>query len=227
MAVLIAAAAAPAVASEQFRQSFAQRYSAMTPGVSTGTATILEIFDPGEPRGRPARAVRELTVRFHKGTRFDSSAAPRCTVSRRRLERRGAGACPRASVVGAGSAELRSATRPLESVKVTAFNRRRGPVILMKPKRSRTFTLRSAIDGRRLTTRFPRQCESGSGCAPGEAVLTRYRVTLSSRTANGTRYITTPESCPRSEHWTVDAAVRYSDGYEERRLRSGSPCLRR
>lgn len=222
---LIAGAAVPAAASEQFRQSFAQRYSAMTPGVSTGTSTILEVFDPGEPRSRPGRAVRELTVRFHRGTRFDTEAAPRCGASRQRIERHGRSACPSASEVGTGSAELRTAVRPFESARATAFNRRGGFVTLVEPKRSRAFTLRSTIDGRRVTTSFPRQC--GSTCDPKDAVITRFRLTIAARAKGDARYLRTPPKCPRSERWTIDATVRYGDGYEERRLQASSPCIRR
>lgn len=222
---LLAGAVAPAAASEQFRQSFAQRYSAMTPDVSTGTSTILEVLDPGEPRSRPARAVRQLAVRFHRGTRFETQAAKRCDAPRRRLERRGRGACPSASAIGTGSAELRTEVRPLESARATAFNRRDGFVTLVEPKRSRAFTLRSTIDGRRVTTSFPRQC--GSRCDPKDAVIARFRLTIASRAKGDARYLTTPPKCPRSERWTIDATVRYGDGYEERRLQASSPCIRR
>lgn len=221
----VAMAAGPAPASEQFRQSFAQRYSAMTPGASTGTSTILEVLDPGEPRSRPSRGIRELAVRFHRGTRFDPSVAKRCDAPRRRLERRGRSACPSASAIGTGRAELRTEVRALESARVTAFSRRRGYATLVEPDRSRAFTLLSEMDGRRVTTRFARQC--GSRCGPGDAVITKFRLTIASRAKGSARLIETPPKCPRSERWTIDAEVRYDDGYEERRLRATSPCIRR
>src|SRR3989442_7891674 len=104
--------------------SYELQYTTTTPSSSAGFDYASETTDPAMPGGTP-QAVRELKVKFHPGTRFDTRVPPVCRASDADFRDRGERACPISSEVGSGEAVVVSGFGPpVDPIKETikAFN---------------------------------------------------------------------------------------------------------
>jgi len=177
-------------------------------------------FAPREGQAKPP-ALRRVVLEFPRGFRFDTSVPDRCEASDEQLMVEGAGACPEASLVGAGTADGLSGSGPPADparLQVRIFNDGDGVIFLL------TFTgtnqtaavARGRFDGRTLATELP----AVPGAPPdGESVLTRLDVRvfeISSGSGSGRRaYAMTPGRCPIRGGWTFRTTFSFADGTTE------------
>jgi hypothetical protein len=134
--------AVAAVALGATTQRFKQTFTKQTPNTSTGIAVDLSSSNPEntEKNGQP-EALRQLDLKFAKGTDVNPAAVAKCGASNVELEQQGADACPDKSSIGTGSATAKFASpttpdgRPLPDpqVVVEAFNARGGLVLHLQP----------------------------------------------------------------------------------------------
>jgi hypothetical protein len=211
---------ANSLASSQFAATAEVTYLSQKLRSSSGLRTVITWSDPGEPSGKP-KAVKSFNLRFHRGTKFDTSALPMCKASRTAVRRLGTRACPAASKLGSGYTEaIASADIRFKTV-VTLFNARRQIIVLVQVN-GRTLTeFRDDVKGRSLAV----NAEIPSGIS-----LTKLdvRIPAHSRTSGGKRiaYMRTPGVCPVSGAWTTLVTLTYVDGSSQA-ITTASPCSQR
>jgi hypothetical protein len=203
--VLVPAAAA----SPSFSSSFQLSYLTRQPGAAAGQAIGMTWTDPGAPNQVP-KTIKRIDLRFHPGTRFDTSALPRCRASDERIKAKGAKACPARTVLGRGHTVGVSTSGAEFTTDVTLFNARGQIVVLVTLQGVVLTEFRDRVKGRTITIE--------PALPPGVA-LKRLQI----RIGRHGRYMTAPPTCPG--RWTTVARFRYTDGSAET-LRSRSPCRR-
>jgi hypothetical protein len=165
--------------------------------------------DPGEPGGKP-KEIQRVTLRFHSGTRFDTSALPICRASDAKVRRRGPSACPASTRLGSVQTESVIGTGQRYNAKVFLFNARRQIIVVV-------------TIGGRLITEFRDDVRGGSItinlAIPRGIALTTLHVEIPShlrkRGRKRTTYMRTPRVCPDSGTWTTSATYSYRDGSTE------------
>jgi hypothetical protein len=216
---LAAGAGAVAVASPQFSSTFGLTFSAATPGAPSGLDVSATWSDPGGSNGVP-KAVTKLEFVGPPGTKFDTSALPRCRASDEDIANLSVRACPRSSKIGSVKGKGLIVTgNPFNTV-ATLFNGPRQIIVIVR-----------LVDDGRLITYF-RDDVSRSSVAvnlkiPGGVALTSFEAHLPRhyRKYRGKRrsYLRTPSTCPASGVWTITAIFTYRDGTTETRT-STTPC---
>jgi hypothetical protein len=207
----------PAAASPEFAATFEMHYGSSVPGTSTSLSTHMTWTDPGETAAKP-KEIKTIVFRFHRGTRFDTSALPACRASDKAVSDKGAAVCPRGSRVGSGSTKVNTGTSPIFGTQVTFFNARHQLIVLVKAAALTITVFRDEVVGDTITvnTKIP----------PGFA-LTDLQVVFRThnRRAAGRRrsYFRTPPTCPASGVWTTTATFTYTDGSSQT-LTSTTPC---
>lgn len=216
---LVAGTGAVAIASPQFSSTFALTFSAATPGSPSGLDVSASWNDPGGVNGVP-KAVTKLEFVGPPGTRFDTSALPRCKASDEDIANLSIRACPRSSKVGSVKGQGLIVTgHPFNTV-ATLFNAHRQIIVVVR-----------LIDDGRLVTYFRDDVRRSSVTVnlkiPGGVALTKFDAHLPRhfRKVNGKRraYMRTPPTCPPSGLWTTTAIFTYRDGSTERRSAT-TPC---
>lgn len=211
-----------AIASPQFSSTVALTFSSATPGTPSGLDVRASWSDPGAVNGVP-KAVTKIEFVGHPGTRFDTSALPRCTASDEDIANRSIRACPRSSKIGTVTGRGLIVTgNPFNTV-ATLFNARRQIIVVVR-----------LVDDGRLITYFRddvrRSSVSVNFKIPGGVALTSFdaHIPRHFRRYRGKRkaYLRTPPACPATGAWTTTATFTYRDGSSQR-LASTTPCAPR
>ena len=220
-AVACGAAAGVASASPQFGSTFGLTFSSATPGSPSGLDLSASWSDPGGLNGVP-KAATKLEFVGPPGTKFDTSALPRCRASDEDIANLSVRACPRASKIGSVKGQGLIVTgNPFNTV-ATLFNARRQIIVIVR-----------LVDDGRLITYFRDDVRRSSVAVnlkiPGGVALTKFDAHLPRHfvKAHGKRraYLRTPATCPPSGSWTITAIFTYRDGSTERRTAT-SACTR-
>ena len=207
------------IASPQFSSTVGVTFSSANPGSPSGVDVLAAWSDPGGVNRVP-KAVTKMEFVGHPGTRFDTSALPRCTASDEDIANLSVRACPRASKVGTVRGEGLIVTgNPFNTI-ATLFNARRQIIVIVQ-----------LVDDRRLITYFRDDVRGNTVSVnlkiPGGVALTRFEAHLPRhfRRIKGKRraYLRTPPTCPPTGAWTTTATFSYRDGSSQQ-LTAPSPC---
>jgi hypothetical protein len=219
-AILLAAGAGGvAIASPQFSSTFALTFSTATPGAPSGLDVSAAWSDPGAVNGVP-KAVTKLEFVGPPGTKFDTSALPRCRASDEDIANLSVRACPRSSKIGSVKGQGLIVTgNPFNTV-ATLFNAPRQIIVIVR-----------LVDDGRLITYFRDDVRGGSVAVnlkiPGGVALTKFEahVPRHFRKYRGKRraYLRTPPTCPPSGVWTTKAIFTYRDGSTQQ-FAATTPC---
>ena len=219
---LAAAAGGVAIASPLFSSTFALTFSSGTPGAPSGLDVTATWTDPGGVNGVP-KAVTKMEFIGHPGTRFDTSALPRCRASDEDIANLALRACPRSSRIGTVKGEGVIVTgNPFNTV-ATLFNARRKIIVVV-----------TLVDDGRLITYFRDDVRGGTVDVnlkiPGGVALKKFEahVPRHVRKYKGKRraYLRTPPTCPASGVWTTKAIFTYRDGSSQQ-FAANTPCKAR
>jgi hypothetical protein len=206
-----------ALASAQFKSTFALSYLSAHPAASTGLTTLMTWSDPGAPGGAP-KVIKQITLRFQQGTVFDTSALPVCHASDQAIKTTGASACPAGSKLGSGTTIGATAGGARLNTVVTLFNAKRQIIVLV------------ALNGA-LITEFRDQVQRSAivirPALPAGVSLERLALRIDRHTSGrgGARkiYMRTPSSCPKSRRWKIVGTFSYADNSTQT-LKSTTPC---
>ena len=211
--------AAAAIASPQFSSTVALTFSSATPGSPSGAGRERRVERSGRGQRR-AEGGHEDRVRGNPGTKFDTSALPRCRASDEDIANLSVRACPRSSKIGTVKGQGLIVTgNPFNTI-ATLFNGRRQIIVVVR-----------LVDDGRLITYFRDDVRGGSVAVnlkiPGGVALTRFEahVPRHYRRYKGKRraYLRTPPTCPPSGVWTTTAIFTYRDGSSQQRATT-TPC---
>jgi hypothetical protein len=209
-------AAAQALPARGDRATIDIEFSETRPGVAAGLTYRFEIHAPDG--GKPP-ALRRLVVGPPAGAIVDTSATERCTASDQELRVRGDAACPEASRLGEGSADLVVEGFGNQSFTQTAFNVDGGQFQTVKQGRVVQAVVRGVLTPEGLDARIPTCLTGGQppeGCAEDQARLLRSELALPALTRDGRSYFTTPPDCPPSGRWRSAVVLTFGDGVTER-----------
>ena len=217
--MLLAATGAVAFASPQFSSTVALTYSSQAPNSPSGLDVSASWSDPGAPNGVP-KAVTKIEFSGHPGTRFDTSALPRCRASDEDIANLSVRACPRSSIIGTVRGNGLIVTGSPFNTIATLFNARREIIVVVR-----------LVDDKRLITYFRDDVRRSSITVnfkiPGGVALTKFdaHVPRHSRKRGGKRraYMRTPSKCTPSGLWTTKITFTYRDGSSQQ-LSSSTPC---
>lgn len=218
-------ASSPALA-EAPRAVYDDRFTAQTPGTSTGRHFEVDIFDPADREAKPP-AVRRVLLELAEGSRFNTGDLPQCDASDSELVSQGAEACPAESQVGAGPIQIDTGFpgpgRMLIS-DTTFFNNQDELIILSNVDGVRV-PLRGKIRENTLEIEIPPLpgTPPDGGADSGENIMfTRKSTTLPDGTV--ANYLTTPPVCPDSGIWINRLTYTFADGVKQS-FTSLSPCV--
>jgi hypothetical protein len=217
LVIVVVGTCSAALASPQFKSTFALSYLSADTGVSTGLTTRMTWSDPGEPGGAP-KAIKKITLRFQRGTVFDTSALPACSTSDDAIKAMGASACPAKSRLGSGHTIGATSDGTRFTTDVTLFNAKRQIIVLV------------TLNGTTVTEFRDRVRRSTVSVAPALPLgVSLERLTLRidphARGSGAARkiYMRTPLSCPKSRHWKIVGTFEYADDTSETRT-SATRC---
>lgn len=201
--------------------TFETKYTSTKPGTSTGFRTRIK----GAPRDAQNRleAATKVTVRFHPGTKFNTSVPANC----KRATLVDTGKCSSRSRVGTGKAEAVSGLAAIDPVKenIVAYNTRNGILFYLTPGSpgGQTLVLPGRISGRTLTTTVPPFPVPGN---PKGAVLTKFNLDIKAKSkgrgSNRKDYVRTPTTC--AGRWTNSATFAYSTVQAIKNILSRTLC---
>jgi hypothetical protein len=216
--VALAASAGVALSSPQFAATFQMTYSSSTPGSRSGFDVLGAWSDPGEPGAKP-KELQQIKLNFQPGTRFDTSALPRCRASNAKIRRLGAAACPRSTRLGSVLTEGVIRTGARFNAQSFLFNARRQIIVLVTIEGRVLVVFRDDVRGRSITINL--------AAIPLGISLTNLHAQVpphvSRRGGKKRTYTRTPPTCPASGVWTTTATFSYRDGSAQQ-LTATSPC---
>jgi hypothetical protein len=192
--VVVVPAAGAQIAASPVYDHVALRYTTHAPGASTGFA--IDIAQrPAAPGVQPA-IDRADVYRLAPGTRIDTGAIARCESSDLAILAGGPAACPFASRLGTGTADLARGMR----VGVTAFNADHQVVaVFTLPHTKRVLrVLRAAVKGSRVDVALP-----------GDAGLMRLQLRIAPHGTHSRPWARTPATCPRAGRWMLRYAATF------------------
>lgn len=230
IAAMAAGTAAPAGAGAQQRQDLSATFTSATPGTPTGLEETIDYFDPADPAAKPP-AVQRVVLRFHPGTRIDTSVPERCTASDAELIARGPAACPARSRVGTGELDVdtgqAAGTVPRVIETRVTFLNDDGAIILHVQSTNSTPQITLVSRGEVQSDAFVTQVPPLPGVSSSDPFLAikRVRFDLDRIVANGRGYITTPPECPTGGSWTNRGTFTYRDGVTQV-AEAASSCAR-
>jgi hypothetical protein len=175
--------------------------------------------DPGAPAGVP-KTIKQIKLRFHPGTHFDTSALARCQASDDEIKSKGASACPAGSRLGAGNTEAVLGSGVEFTTDVTLFNSRGEIIVLVTLHGVPVTEFRDRVRGRTITV---------NPALPAGVALTELNLRIDPHSkgsgAQRKSYMRTPRVCPASRSWTTVARFTYADRSTQT-FQSASPCRR-
>jgi hypothetical protein len=212
-------AAGVALASPQFASTVTFTYSSKVPDSPSGFDSYATFSDPGEPGGKPKELFR-IKVGFHRGTRIDTAALPRCRASDRNVRIRGLRACPASTRLGIVHAEAVTSTGFRVNPVGHLFNARRAIIVVVTIAGRYATSFRDDLtrDTLRVNFRIP----------PGISLI-RFKPHIPrhfrKRTGKRRAYMRTPPSCPATGTWTTTVVFIFRDG-STREHSPPTPCRR-
>lgn len=216
---IVLPAAGVALASSRFSATFHMTYLGREPGAPTGQVPLMTWTDPGAPNEVP-KTIERIDLRFHPGTRFDTSALARCRASDDEVMSKGLSACPAGSKLGSGHTKAVFASGSGFTTDVTLFNARGEIVVLVALQGNPITAFHDRVKGRTITIK---------PVLPPGVSLTRLKLRIGrhSKGSGAARktYMRAPPSCPASRKWTTVAKFTYVDGSSQTR-RGSTPCRR-
>ena len=221
------AVALPAAADAGPRADYRQVFTTDRPGASTGIDTQILYKHPDDPNAKPI-PIRQEIFTFPKGTRFDDSVVPDCTVSDEQLRLQGESACPEETRVVSGHDNTSMTGFPGSGetpILVNGFKYGGGKFRVLG--QAEGFPLRYVAHGRRVgrvtTVEIP---QTPGGPPDGQGALRRIHNIAPARSAGRRAAIRTPRKCPSSRVWTFKVRMTFADGTVERNVHR-MPCRRR
>jgi hypothetical protein len=197
------------------------RFTSEAAGKRTGFVWAVEqrpVADDAQPP-----PVRRARLRFPRGTRFDTSAVPRCAADDAELEAQGADACPAGSRLGGGVATLYLGSPDHLDALVDIFNADGEAIMLVSSQSGDVLrVLRGAIRGTVVDATLPRVPIAGGK----EAALTSVTVRLRAAGTRRKPFLRTPPKCPRARSWKFVYDVDYDDPPGRQTPFSRSSCRR-
>jgi hypothetical protein len=226
--VLALVMAAVAVASPQFTQNATTKFTKIKAKSSTGVAVSFRATDPGEPGGKP-KAASKIVIKLARGTRVNKRAAKQCNLNDEGVM---AGKCPKASLIGTGTAKANVAPLiPSTTEDVKAYASRVGITLLLTdnaddPAPAQALVLRARVSERGVITVKVPELQPLPGVF---AVLTDFRLkTKPKGKGKGSKrinLITTPKKCTR-KGWTNTVIFTYADGSQRDVRKTKQRCRR-
>jgi hypothetical protein len=220
--VLTLALAAVAVASPQFLYSFTTTFTQKHPSKSTGFKTDIETSDPGNPQGVP-KGANVITVAFPSGTKFNTTALPRCAATPTNTQPVVSGACDKAKV-GSGSSVVQAVGLPSPVPgTITAYNAKNAIIFYVKSNLAGTtvpVVLKGVLKGSKLVTDVGNQVPTVGNL---KLVITSFKLNIKAHKKGKKIYATTPKKCSGGK-WVVKAHVVFDDGTVADYPSKASPC---
>ena len=221
------AAVLPAAAHGGPRADYRQVFTTPVPGKSTGIDTRILYKHPDDPAAKPI-PVRQEVFTFPRGTRFDGSVVPDCTVPDVQLQLQGESACPPETwiVGGHGNTSMTGFPGAGETaITVNGFDFGSGRFRVLGGAEG--FPLRFIAHGKRVgritTVEVPR---TPGGPPDGEGALRRIHNLSPPRSLGRRASVRTPRKCPSSRVWTFKVRMTFADGAIERNTHR-MPCRRK
>jgi hypothetical protein len=218
-ATIVLTTAGLALAGPRFSATFHLTYLSREPGAPTGQVPLMTWSDPGAPAEVP-KTIKRIELRFHPGTRFDTSALARCRASDAEIKSKGPSACPGASKLGTGHTTGVFSSGDEFVTDVTLFNARGEIIVLVALEGTLITEFRDSVKGRTISI---------EPVLPPGVALKRLKLRIEPHsTGHGAKqrtYMRNPPSCPKSRKWTTAAKFTYVDGSSQT-LRGSSPCRR-
>jgi len=215
------AAAAVAIASQQFASTFAGTYTAHTPKTSSGLDALATWADPAEPSGKP-KEVDKIRVGFAPGTKLDTRALPTCNASAEDIANLAVRACPKRTKLGEvrGQGVYAGSTAPFNTY-ATLFNAKRQIIVVvtLDNAKGRLLTdFRDDVERSAITVNL----KIGKGIS-----LVRFQAHVPPHVRKQGKkrrvYFTTPPTCPAAGAWTTTVTFSYRDGSSDSHTAS-TPC---
>jgi hypothetical protein len=200
-AVVLAAIAASAYASDQRTATLEASFPPGTAGVASAVELHMTWADPGEPAGKP-QSLRLLRLDFPPGTKINTAALPRCRATNRRITKVGPSACPRKTRLGKGESLLTSGQQQL-AANIVLINARRQIIVVVRVGRSTLAVYRDTVVGSTVTVHF---------ALPPSLSLLDLRIHIPVHVRGRRVYFSTPPSCPDDGVWQMLATSSYTDG---------------
>jgi hypothetical protein len=180
-------------------------YSSTAPGSPSGLDALATFSDPGEPGGKP-KELKKIKVVLHPGTRFDTSALPRCRASRLDIQIQGPKACPASTRVGTVRGEGVISTGLRFNTVAHLFNARRQIIVVVTIDGRYSIQFRDDVRGNRISINL---------AIPNGISLTRFAPHVPrhfrKRGERRKAYMRTPPTCPATGVWTTTFAFIYKD----------------
>jgi hypothetical protein len=173
--------------------------------------------DPGALGGAP-KAIQRIDLRFHPGTRFDTTALPTCDASDLAVKLLGASACPPDTKLGSGSTIGVFFFGLQFTTQVTLFNAANQIIVLVTVDGLPVTEFRDDVLGDEIIV---------NPALPPGVSLKRLAIQIDPHAIAGSatqkQYMRTPPTCPAGGRWTTGATFDYADGSSQS-LTSGSAC---
>jgi hypothetical protein len=225
--VLVAGALAflPASAHAGARADYKQMFTTPVPGASTGSDTEILYKHPDDPQAKPI-PVREEVFTFPKGTTWDTTVVPDCTVTDVELMLLGRDACPPETWIGEGKGDTSMSGFPgagETKLIVNGFDRDAGVRVAGGAEPFGPYFVAQLVrKGRVVTVQVPR---TPGGPPDGESALRYVHNVFPPRSLGGRAYTRTPPVCPSSGVWRFEARFTFADGVVEHDVYD-MPCSR-
>ncbi len=182
----------------------------------TGFHFVASYHAAGDPDAPPPY-MRKMT--FSGGPRRDTSVPERCTASDLELAVSGAAACPEGSRLGGGTTEgLFMGSFPT-TVELDVFNNTGEQIMVVRSPGLATVSRGRIRPDGSIEFASPTCFPSHAGCPVDNSLQVRTNVTVppytTSRDGTVRSYLTTPQKCPKSRHWTTTVRLWWADGSED------------
>jgi hypothetical protein len=151
------------------------------------------------------KVIDQVRFKLPAGSRFDTSAAPRCTKTPQQIESEGGPekACSDDSVIGEGEATAVVGGTPLK-IPLRVWNRRNAMIIQFQIGTTGFFSI-APIEGRTISVPLDR--------APAlDAKATAFSLEIERQPAGEDPYLRTPRVCPGSRKWRSQLEYRTFQG---------------
>jgi hypothetical protein len=213
------AAVLPAGAHAGPRFDYRQVYTTPVPGASAGIDTKILYKHPDDPKAKPI-PVRKEVFTFPRGSKFDESVVPDCTVPDLVLQLQGKEACPDETWIGGGHNNTNmTGFQGTEETPITVDAFEHGGGRFRVVGGPEEYPVRLVAHGRRVgrvtTVEVP---PSPGGPPDGQSALRRIRNIFPPRSLGDRAYVRTPPKCPKSGVWTFKARLTFADGGVETNL---------
>src|SRR3954452_6670799 len=190
--------AAHAAAGTGPRETIEVKNSTSAPGSPVGVTYTATFRNPSNPSGTPP-SLRRKVLLAAPGAQVDTSVPARCTATDAELKQKGEAACPAASRIGYGSADVKPVGFPAIHYETVVFNADHQQVELLKgrPPTAPAAVGRGYFRGRTFDSPTP-PCLNGGhvphDCPFDQIALLRNTVVTPPYTRGGRSYATTAPS---------------------------------